>query len=142
MACIKMKGNETFKLAVKTLTSDVQVMMKKHNLSNEDINHFIPHQANYRIISAVGEALGFNEEQTVVTVDKYGNTSAASIPMAMNYAYEQGRIKAGDTVLFDAFGGGLTWGSALFRFAPGFLRYLFIALLAYLPGLKTYKSDK
>ena len=118
MACIKMKGNETFKLAVKTLTSDVQVMMKKHNLSNEDINHFIPHQANYRIISAVGEALGFNEEQTVVTVDKYGNTSAASIPMAMNYAYEQGKIKSGDMVLFDAFGGGLTWGSALFRFAP------------------------
>ena len=118
MACIKMKGNETFKLAVKTLTSDVQVMMKKHNLSNEDINHFIPHQANYRIISAVGEALGFNEDQTVVTVDIYGNTSAASIPMAMNYAYEQGRIKAGDTVLFDAFGGGLTWGSALFKFAP------------------------
>lgn len=118
MACIKMKGNETFKLAVKTLTSDVQVMMKKHNLSNEDINHFIPHQANYRIISAVGEALGFSEEQTVVTVDKYGNTSAASIPMAMNYAFEQGKIKKGDMVLFDAFGGGLTWGSALFKFAP------------------------
>ena len=118
MACIKMKGNETFKLAVKTLTSDVQVMMQKHNLSNEDINHFIPHQADYRIIKAVGEALGFNDEQTVVTVDKYGNTSAASIPMAMNYAFEEGRIKAGDTVLFDAFGGGLTWGSALFKFAP------------------------
>jgi 3-oxoacyl-[acyl-carrier-protein] synthase III len=118
MACIKMKGNETFKLAVKTLTSDVQVMMKKHNLTNEDINHFIPHQANYRIIKAVGEALGFNDEQTVVTVHKYGNTSAASIPMAMNDAYEEGRIKAGDTVLFDAFGGGLTWGSALFKFAP------------------------
>lgn len=118
MACIKMKGNETFKLAVKTLTSDVQVMMKKHNLSNEDITHFIPHQANYRIIKAVGEALGFNDEQTVVTVHKYGNTSAASIPMAMNDAFEDGRIKAGDTVLFDAFGGGLTWGSALFKFAP------------------------
>ena len=118
MACIKMKGNETFKLAVKTLTSDVQIMMQKHNLSNEDINHFIPHQANYRIIKAVGEALGFSEEQTVVTVHKYGNTSAASIPMAMNDAYEEGRIKAGDTVLFDAFGGGLTWGSALFKFAP------------------------
>ncbi|GGD42101.1 3-oxoacyl-[acyl-carrier-protein] synthase 3 [Malaciobacter pacificus] len=118
MACIKMKGNETFKLAVKTLTSDVQVMMKKHNLSNDDIDHFIPHQANYRIIKAVGDALGMNEEQTVVTVDKYGNTSAASIPMAMNYAYEQGKIKKGDMVLFDAFGGGLTWGSALFKFSP------------------------
>ena len=118
MACISMKGNETFKLAVKTLTSDVQEMMKKHNLSNEDINHFIPHQANYRIIKAVGEALNLTDEQTVVTVDKYANTSAASIPMAMNYAFEQGRIKAGDTVLFDAFGGGLTWGSALFKFSP------------------------
>jgi len=118
MACIKMKGNETFKLAVRTLTSDVKKMMKKHNLSNEDITHFIPHQANYRIIKAVGDSLGFTEEQTVVTVDKYGNTSAASIPMAMNYAFEQGKIKAGETVLFDAFGGGLTWGSALFPFSP------------------------
>ena len=118
MACIRMKGNETFKLAVKTLTADVEVMMEKHNIKHEDINHFIPHQANYRIISAVGKALGLTDEQTVVTVDKYGNTSAASIPMAMNYAYEQGKIKAGDTILFDAFGGGLTWGSALFPFAP------------------------
>ena len=118
MACIKMKGNETFKLAVRTLTADVEVMMEKHNIKHEDITHFIPHQANMRIISAVGKALGMNEEQTVVTVDKYGNTSAASIPMAMNYAYEQGRIKKGDTVLFDAFGAGLTWGSALFPFSP------------------------
>ncbi|MDN5104185.1 ketoacyl-ACP synthase III [Aliarcobacter butzleri] len=118
MACIKMKGNETFKLAVKTLTSDVKTMLEKHNLTNEDINHFIPHQANYRIIKAVGEALDLSDEKTVVTVDKYGNTSAASIPMAMNYAFEQGKIKAGDTILFDAFGGGLTWGSALFKFSP------------------------
>ncbi|MFA6788453.1 MAG: beta-ketoacyl-ACP synthase III [Arcobacteraceae bacterium] len=118
MACIRMKGNETFKLAVKTLTSDVKVMLEKHKLTNTDIDHFIPHQANLRIITAVGEALGLSQEQTVITVDKYGNTSAASIPMAMNYAYEQGRIKAGDTVLFDAFGAGLTWGSALFPFSP------------------------
>jgi len=118
LACIQMKGNETFKLAVKTLTSDVKVMLEKHNLTNEDINHFIPHQANMRIINAVGTALKLTKEQTVVTVDKYGNTSAASIPMAMNYAYEQGRIKKGDTVLFDAFGAGLTWGSALFPFSP------------------------
>jgi 3-oxoacyl-[acyl-carrier-protein] synthase III len=118
MACIRMKGNETFKLAVKTLTSDVKVMLEKHKLSNEDIDHFIPHQANLRIITAVGEALGLSQEQTVITVDKYGNTSAASIPMAMNYAYEQGKIKSGDTVLFDAFGAGLTWGSALFPFSP------------------------
>ena len=87
LACITMKGNETFKLAVKTLTSDVIKMLEKHKLSNEDITHFIPHQANYRIIKAVGEALNLTEEQTVITVDKYGNTSAASIPMAMNYAF-------------------------------------------------------
>jgi len=118
LAYITMKGNETFKLAVKTLTSDVVKMLAKHNLNNSDITHFIPHQANYRIIKAVGEALGLNEEQTIVTVHKYGNTSAASIPMAMNDAFEEGRIKAGDMVLFDAFGSGLTWGSALFRFAP------------------------
>ena len=118
MSCIAMKGNETFKLAVKTLTSDVIKMLEKHKLSNEDITHFIPHQANYRIIKAVGEALNLSEEQAVVTVDKYGNTSAASIPMAMNFAFEQGRIKSGDTILFDAFGGGLTWGSALFKFSP------------------------
>jgi len=92
-------------------------MMKKHKLSNEDINHFIPHQANMRIIKAVGTALKLTEEQTVVTVDRYGNTSAASIPMAMNYAYEQGKIKTGHTVLFDAFGSGLTWGSALFPYS-------------------------
>ena len=113
-----MKVNETFKLAVKTLTSDVKVMLEKHNLTNEDIKHFIPHQANLRIIKAVGTALKLTDEQTVITVDKYGNTSAASIPMAMNYAYEQGKIKKGDTVLFDAFGAGLTWGSALFPFSP------------------------
>ena len=118
MACIRMKGNETFKLAVKTLTADVKELLEKNSLSNVDITHFIPHQANYRIIKAVGDALGLDDKKIVVTVDKYGNTSAASIPMAMNYAYEQGKIKKGDNILFDAFGAGLTWGSALFPFSP------------------------
>ncbi|RXJ87756.1 beta-ketoacyl-ACP synthase III [Arcobacter sp. CECT 8985] len=118
MACIKMKGNETFKLAVKTLTSDVKEIMEKNNVTNDDIDHFIPHQANYRIIKSVGESLGLKKEQIVVTVHKYGNTSAASIAMAMNDAYEEGKIKKGDTILFDAFGAGLTWGSALFKFSP------------------------
>ncbi len=118
MACIKMKGNETFKLAVKTLTSDVKKLLEKNNLTNENINHFIPHQANYRIIKAVGDALNLSEEQIILTIQKYGNTSAASIPMAMNDAYEEGRIKAGDIILFDAFGSGLTWGSAIFPFSP------------------------
>jgi len=118
LSCIQMKGNETFKLAVKTLTSDVINMLTKYNLTTKDIKHFIPHQANLRIIKAVGDALNLDPSQTVITVDKYGNTSAASIPMAMNDAYEQGKIKKGDNILFDAFGAGLTWGSAFFPFCP------------------------
>ena len=86
-------------------------------MTNDDIDLFIPHQANYRIIKAVGDALDFKDEQKVLTVDKYGNTSSASIPMAINDCYESGRLKSGDTILLDAFGGGLTWGSALVKFA-------------------------
>jgi 3-oxoacyl-[acyl-carrier-protein] synthase-3 len=111
-----MKGNETFKIAVKTLTSDVKKIMEKNNLTNEDIDLFVPHQANYRIIKAVGDALKFEDEQKVLTVEKYGNTSSASIPMAMNECFENGRMKKGQMILLDAFGGGATWGSALLRF--------------------------
>ena len=111
-----MKGNETFKLAVKTLTKDVKDILAKNGINSEDIPHFIPHQANYRIIKAVGDALNFKDEQKVLTVHKYGNTSSASIPMAINDCYESKRLKNGDTILLDAFGGGLTWGSALIKF--------------------------
>ncbi len=114
---MQMKGNETFKVAVRTLTSDVLKILEKNNMTNDDIDLFIPHQANYRIIKAVGDALEFRDEQKVLTVDKYGNTSSASIPMAINDCYESGRLKFGDTILLDAFGGGLTWGSALVKFA-------------------------
>lgn len=114
---IQMKGNETFKLAVKTLTSDVQKIMEKNNYTNSDIDLFIPHQANYRIIKAVGDALNFEESQKVLTIEKYGNTSSASIPMAINECYENGRLTYGKTILLDAFGGGLTWGSAIVKFA-------------------------
>ena len=114
---MQMKGNETFKIAVRTLTNDVRDIMAKNDFSNEDIDLFIPHQANYRIIKAVGDALKFEDEQKVVTVAKYGNTSSASIPMAINDVYESGRLKSGDMMLLDAFGGGLTWGSALVRFS-------------------------
>jgi len=115
---VKMKGNETFKLAVKTLTKDVKEILKKNNLNGEDIPHFVPHQANYRIIKAVGDSLGMREDQVVLTVHKYGNTSAASIPMAINDIYEEGRLKSGELMLLDTFGGGLTWASALIPFAP------------------------
>jgi len=113
---MQMKGNETFKIAVRTLTSDVQKIMANNGYENSDIDLFVPHQANYRIIKAVGDALKFEDEQKVLTVGKYGNTSSASIPMAINDCFENGRLKNGQTVLLDAFGGGLTWGSALVKF--------------------------
>lgn len=115
---VQMKGNETFKLAVKTLTKDVIDILEKNNIKSEDIKHFIPHQANYRIIKAVGDALGMRDDQVVLTVQKYGNTSAASIPMAINDIYESGRLQDGELMLLDTFGGGLTWASALIPFAP------------------------
>ena len=114
---VQMKGNETFKLAVKTLTKDVKEILEKNSINSEDIPHFVPHQANYRIIKAVGDALKMSEEQVVLTVGKYGNTSAASIPMALNDIYESGRLQTGELMLLDTFGGGLTWASALLPFA-------------------------
>jgi 3-oxoacyl-[acyl-carrier-protein] synthase-3 len=114
---VQMKGNETFKLAVKTLTKDVKDILARNGIDAKDIPHFIPHQANYRIIKAVGDSLKMSEEQVVVTVNKYGNTSAASIPMAINDIYESGRLHKGDLMLLDTFGGGLTWASALLPFA-------------------------
>ncbi len=115
---MQMKGNETFKVAVRTLTKDVKEILADNNIESDSIKHFVPHQANYRIIKAVGDALKMKEEQVVLTVHKYGNTSGASIPMAINDIYESGRLQAGDMMLLDAFGGGLTWGSALVPFSP------------------------
>ena len=115
---MQMKGNETFKVAVRTLTKDVIEILSENNIDSEEIKHFVPHQANYRIIKAVGDALKLKEEQVVLTVAKYGNTSGASIPMAINEIYEQGTLKEGELMLLDAFGGGLTWGSALVPFSP------------------------
>lgn len=113
---IKMAGNEVFKIAVQTLTKDVIDILEKHKIKSEEIDLFIPHQANLRIIEAVKQRLNFTDDQCVVTVGKYGNTSAASIPMAINDAYEAGRLKNGSLMLLDAFGGGFTWGSALLKF--------------------------
>ena len=115
---MQMKGNETFKVAVRTLTKDVQEILEANNIQSDAVKHFVPHQANYRIIKAVGDALKMKEEQVVLTVAKYGNTSGASIPMAVNDIYEDGKLKKGELMLFDAFGGGLTWGSALIPFSP------------------------
>jgi len=114
---LKMKGNETFKLAVNTLTNDVKEILEENGITGEDIDHFIPHQANFRIIDAVGRKLKIPKEKIALTVHKFGNTSAASIPMAMDEWYKEGKLKKGDLMLLDTFGGGLTWGSALVRFA-------------------------
>ena len=111
-----MKGNEVFKIAVNTLNNDVVEILAKNKILAQDIDLFIPHQANLRIIKAVQERLGLSDEKCVITLQKYGNTSAASIPMAMNDAYEEGRLKKGNLILLDAFGGGFTWGSALLKF--------------------------
>lgn len=113
---LQMKGSEVFKHAVRTLTADVIHILERNHLSPEAINLFIPHQANLRIISAVGEQLGLRDDQVIITVQKYGNTSAASIPMAIDEAYKAKRLKKGDLMLLDAFGGGFTWGSALVYF--------------------------
>lgn len=114
---MKMSGNEVFKIAVKTLTNDVLEILEKNNIKPSEVDMFIPHQANYRIVEAVRAKLDFPHEKTALTVSKYGNTSSASIPMAMNDLYEKGKIKNGDLMLLDAFGGGFTWGSALVKFA-------------------------
>jgi 3-oxoacyl-[acyl-carrier-protein] synthase-3 len=116
LAFMEMKGNETFKIAVRTLTQDVKDILEKNQVSANEVKYFIPHQANYRIIKAVGDALKFDSDKVVVTVNKYGNTSGASIPMAINDMYESGNLKNGDLMLLDAFGGGLTWGSSLVYF--------------------------
>ncbi len=113
---MRMKGNEVFKIAVQTLSNDVVEILSKNQILPEQIDLFIPHQANLRIIKAVQERLNLSDEKCIVTVQKYGNTSAASIPMAMNDAYEEGRLKKGNLILLDAFGGGFTWGSALLKF--------------------------
>jgi 3-oxoacyl-[acyl-carrier-protein] synthase-3 len=115
---MQMKGNETFKVAVRTLTKDVKDILEANKIESSSIKHFVPHQANLRIIKAVGEALNMRDDQVVLTVAKYGNTSGASIPMAINDIYESGRLQAGELMLLDAFGGGLTWGSALVPFSP------------------------
>ena len=112
---LQMKGNETFKVAVKTLESLVVDTLKKNNLNAEDIKLLIPHQANLRIISATASRLGLDMNRVMVNLNKCGNTSAASIPIALDEAVTSGRIEKGDYILLEAFGGGLTWASALIK---------------------------
>ncbi len=113
---IKMNGNTTFKVAVRTMVSIVQELLEKHNISKKEVKLVIPHQANVRITDAVRERLGLTEEQMYSNIDKYGNTSSATIPIALRDAVDEGRIKRGEYMVFVAFGGGLTWGASLLKF--------------------------
>ena len=113
---IEMQGNDVFKIAVKTLSSIADETLSANNLSKKDIDWLIPHQANIRIIAATAKKLGMSMEQVVVTVDEHGNTSAASIPLALDVAVRDGRINRGEILLLEAFGGGFTWGSVLLNF--------------------------
>ena len=113
---ILMKGNEVFKVAVRTLGRMVDETLSANNLDKSDLDWLIPHQANLRIIAATARMLDMDMDQVVVTVDRHGNTSAASVPLALDEAVRDGRIKRGDMLLLEAFGGGFTWGSALIRY--------------------------
>lgn len=112
---IKMRGNETFKAAVKTLEEVVVQTLKKAKLESSKLSLLVPHQANIRIIQAMAKRLDLPIEKVMVNIEKYGNTSAASIPIALDEAVESGRIKRGDYVLLAGFGAGLTWGAALIK---------------------------
>jgi 3-oxoacyl-[acyl-carrier-protein] synthase III len=113
--CIKMKGNETFKVAVRTLEEIARETLAANNVGIEDLDLYIPHQANLRILKAVADRLGLPIEKVMLNLDRYGNTSAASIPIAIDEAIRQGRIREGSLVMLGAFGAGLTWASALIR---------------------------
>jgi 3-oxoacyl-[acyl-carrier-protein] synthase-3 len=111
-----MKGSEVFRHAVTKLAAAVDEALAAHGLGHGDVDWLVPHQANLRIIDAMGKRLGLPPERVVVTVDRHANTSAASVPLALDEAVRDGRINRGDLVLMEALGGGLTWGSALARF--------------------------
>ncbi len=113
---IEMRGNEVFKMAVNTLGRIVDETLEHNNLKKSDIDWLVPHQANIRIINATAKKLKMSTDHVVVTVNKHGNTSAASVPLALDTAVRDGRIKRGELILLEAFGGGFTWGSALVRF--------------------------
>jgi 3-oxoacyl-[acyl-carrier-protein] synthase-3 len=111
-----MKGNEVFKMAVNTLGRIVDETLHANEMKKTDIDWLVPHQANIRIINATARKLNMSMDKVVVTVDQHGNTSAASVPLALDTAVRDGRIQTGEVVLLEAFGGGFTWGSVLLKF--------------------------
>jgi len=112
---VRMRGNEVFKIAVRTMVESAKRVLEKAGLTSQDISLLIPHQANLRIINAIAQRLSLPEEKIFVNLDRYGNTSAASIPIALDEAVRSGRLKKGDVALLVAFGGGFTWGSCLIK---------------------------
>ena len=115
-AYVQMQGNEVFKMAVNTLGRIVDETLAANNMDKTDVDWLIPHQANIRIIQATARKLKMSMDRVVVTVDEHGNTSAASVPLALDTAIRDGRIKRGEVLLMEAFGGGFTWGSALIKY--------------------------
>jgi len=113
---MQMRGNEVFKMAVNTLGRIVDETLAANGMKKSDIDWLVPHQANIRIINATARKLSMSMDNVVVTVDQHGNTSAASVPLALDAAVRDGRIQRGETVLLEAFGGGFTWGSVLLTF--------------------------
>ena len=113
---VLMEGNAVFKMAVNTLDQIVDETLAANGMQKSDIDWLVPHQANIRILQATAKKLDMSMDKVVVTVDKHGNTSAASIPLALDVAVRDGRIKRGDVILMEAFGGGFTWGSALIKY--------------------------
>lgn len=112
---MRMKGGETFKVAVKTLEAAAREALIANELDVKDVDLFIPHQANLRILTAVMERLGLEPDRAFINMDRYGNTSAASIPLALDQAVHAGRVQPGSRILMVAFGSGLTWASAVVR---------------------------
>jgi 3-oxoacyl-[acyl-carrier-protein] synthase-3 len=115
-AFLEMKGNEVFKMATNTLGRIVDETLEANGIAKEDVDWLVPHQANIRIIAATARKLKLGLENVIITVDRHGNTSAASIPLALDAGVRDGRIRRGDTLLLEAFGGGFTWGSALLTY--------------------------
>ncbi len=115
-AYLTMAGNEVFKVAVTELAHIVEETLAANNIDRQELDWLVPHQANLRIINATAKKLGMGMDKVVVTLDRHGNTSAASVPTAFDEAVRDGRIQRGQLVLLEAFGGGFTWGSALVRF--------------------------
>ena len=113
---IEMKGSQVFKIAVNTLDKIVDEALIANELKKEDIDWLVPHQANIRILEATAKKLEMSMDKVIVTIDRHGNTSAASIPLALNDGIKSGKIKSGHLLLMEAFGGGFTWGSALIRY--------------------------